>query len=573
MGFVGRIFRVFWIAIRTVALVLGLGFIALGGAAVILAPWSDDDGAIPNHSTLYLSYSGMLGDVPQSASFLDVARGEELSMFRVVRALEEAAEDPRIEDLVVDLSDAEMDHNQAEELAEAMRTFAKSGKRSIVFSTGWDLPRYRLAATFDQIWMPDTGDFAVAGVALQTPYAGELIEDLGITPEIEKRKRFKTAADMLLEDSMSLDVRASYGNLLDSLLENMLDGIISDRKLKMTAPELQDRLAAAFWDPEAALEAGLVDRLGHFTELRRLYGKSVDYADYLAHAMRSVEGLTARVALIPVVGEIRGGEAGPFSTEVASESMIELLNEAAADDSIDAIILRIDSPGGGVTASDAIAAAITDIDKPVIASMSSVAASGGYMIAMAADRIVARPSTITGSIGVVGGKIVVEDLLSDNGIRFETVQRGRHAAIYSPFTRFTPEERRMLARAIDSIYDDFIGDVADQRGLSLTEVEDVAQGQIWTGRQALAHGLVDRLGGFVAVRDEALAALKLDSTDTVGIVEYPHLSATERLFHAADDGYLQMRSRFEWLAGPEQVAHSMEDRAGIRVEMPTLNIR
>ncbi|WP_417514308.1 signal peptide peptidase SppA [Minwuia sp.] len=572
MGVIGRIFRIFWYAVRALALFIGIGVLGLLVFLLIAAPWSGGGDDIPDVAVLDLSFNDRLSEKAGAGQFLKLVQGKGLSVHRMVRVIERAADDERIQAVMIDLSAADVPLTHGAQLATAMAKFRASGKTSYAYATQWDFGRYRLASAFDEIWMPASGEFAVGGIALQTPYAGELISDLGIEPQLEKRKRFKSAADVITERRMSDDLRAALKELVDDVRASAMTGITGNRAAVNSVADLQAALDGAFWSPEKALELGLVDRLAHRATLTDLLDeRHVSASEYLSVALKAPEEPKARIALIAATGEIRDGYANPLETDtIASVSLVETLRFAADDPEIDGIVLRIDSPGGGYAPSDAIAETIANIEKPVVVTMGSVAGSGGYMIAMTADRIVAHPSTITGSIGVIGGKIVIEDLLSDYGVRFETVGSGPHAAINSPFTRYTSEERAMLSRRIDAIYAAFTSAVAENRGLTADEVERAAQGRVWTGNQALELGLVDRLGGLEVAFEEAAQALSLQPSDPVEIVEFPRLSATQRLFHAADLGFVSVRSRINWLRGWDHAVERLEAEGGIRVRMPDL---
>ena len=258
---------------------------------------------------------------------------------------------------------------------------------------------------------------------------------------------------------------------------------------------------------------------------------------------------------------------------ITDQDLIRDLLAASKDPAIDAIVLRIDSGGGGYSPSDAILQTIAGIDKPVIASMGPVAASGGYMIAMAADRIVAHGATITGSIGVISGKIVIRDLLEDYGIELESVEAGPFGGINSPLAEYSIAERTRLIRRVDTIYDEFTSAVASYRGMPPDDVEAVAQGQVWTGRQALDRRLIDGVGGILSALAEASNALSLETGVPVAVVEYPRLSRSERLSGVIGRSFDRIQTGLDWFGPPESVLKRLERRSGIRAEMPFMVIQ
>jgi protease-4 len=571
----GRALRIVWFGLKSILFVVG--FLVIGGlvALVVVEPWQPRPPEIADGSVLEITFDERLPESVSEGGFLSVVRGDALTLSRLVRVIDRAAADPRIRAIRMDLSAAELPFVHAETLAGAIGRFRAAGKRTYVVSEYYDLARYRFAAAFDEIWMPAAGEFAVTGVALQTPYAGELVDDLGIDPQLERRKRFKSAANVIAERRMPPELREAMTAMVVDLDDRLKDGIDADRP--GVAEGLEGRLDRALMNPAAALEAGLVDRLGHGFELDDALDAPVITArDYLPLILEQDGDAIRRVALVVASGPISGGWGSPLEgDQVRAERLIATLREADADPAIDAIVLRVDSPGGAYAPSDAIRRAIEALDKPVIVSMGEVAGSGGYMIAMAADRIVAAETTITGSIGVIGGKIVFEELLARNGVRIETVRSGPDAAFNSPFSAYTPAQRQRLSRRIDEIYAEFVERVAEARGLGPAAAEAAAQGRVWTGRQALERGLVDRLGGFRAALEEAAEAAGAGGAADMEIVEYPRIGWRERLRAAADPGFVAARIGLAHplLKKAAETAAVLDQPALIRLEMPLFDLR
>lgn len=575
MKSVGRIFRIIWLTIRTFSLLIGFGVIGLLVWLLIAQPWQKTEVAVADGTVIDLTFQGQLAEKPVSGNFLNIARGQGMSVYRLSQIIRTAATDARVKGLIIDLSAAQVPLAQAEELAEAMADYRMSGKRAYAFSSSWDLGRYRLAAAFSDIWMPASGDFSVTGLTMISPYAREFADDQGISAELEKRKSYKSAADFLTERGMNRDLREANQALLDDLRRTALDGIAAARKDHLTVQHIEAALTNAFWRPDLARSLGLIDKLAHRADLNTaMSGPRMVAGSYLPAALKTPTAAESTIALISASGAIRGGRNNPLDADsIADLSLINELRMAEEDDRIDAIILRVDSPGGGYTPSDAIVQTMVQMQKPIIVSMGPVAGSGGYMIAMAGDRIVAHPSTITGSIGVIGGKIVIEDLLDDWGVAVETVESGPFGAVNSPMVPYTPAERVLLAKRIDTIYREFTEAVAFHRELTPEATEAAAQGRIWTGKQALDLGLVDQLGGFRVAVAEAVTALKLDSNVAVAVIEYPDLSPFDRIAHTADLGMLTARDAYSWIGSPERVLDRLEDEGGIRVEMPTFYLK
>ena len=378
---------------------------------------------------------------------------------------------------------------------------------------------YLLACAFDEIWLhprrrrPD-------GVAVQSVFLRGALDKLGIEPQLGQRHEYKNAADTLLRTEYSPAHLEASERLAASSFDVVVEAVAQARRLTPEAVrELADRAPIPATD---ALAAGLVDRLGYRHEV---YGAARAEAGeaarlrfvtaYSPHrppvdALR--ERLAARgqraVALVQAVGEIRLGRSGRGlrGPALGSDTVTAALRAAAADDGIAAVVLRVDSPGGSYVASDAIWAAVREVQaagKPVVVSMGGVAASGGYFVAAPADAVLALPSTLTGSIGVLGGKPVVAELLTRLGIGTGTVTAGRNAGMASARVPYTPEQWDRLESSLDRIYDDFVAKVAQGRRMDRAAVHEVARGRVWTGADALERGLVDELGGMERAADVA----------------------------------------------------------------------
>lgn len=571
-----KLFRWIWAAIRTVTLLIGFTVIGLVVLLLALAPWQETSTDIADGTVLDLSFEGQLGEKPVTGGFLQLARGQGLSVFRMNRIIRAAADDDRIASIFIDLSAAEVPLAHADELADALSIYRESGKPAYAFSTGWDIGRYMLASGFTEIWMPASGDFGVGGLKMVMPYAAELADDLGIEAQLEKRKEFKSAADFLLARGMTPAQRMANTKLLAQLYAEALGRLRGRPALaERSSQALLSDLGTAFWDAGKAVELGFIDRLGHRTELRRsLVGPQVKAVAYLPEAMIEPDSPAATIAYVAASGGIREGRASRLDGDtITDRDLVDELLAASKDPEIDAIILRIDSGGGGYSPSDAILRTVAGIDKPVIASMGPVAASGGYMIAMAADRIVANGTTITGSIGVISGKIVIRDLLEDYGIELDSVEVGPFGGINSPLEEYSLGERTRLIQRVDTIYEEFTAAVAEFRELPPADVETSAQGQIWTGRQAMERGLVDRVGGILHALVEAAEALELESGTPVAVIEYPRLSRSERLSGVIGRSFDRIQTGLDWFGEPESLLKRLERRSGIRAEMPIMVIQ
>ncbi|HYS46919.1 MAG TPA: signal peptide peptidase SppA, partial [Rhizomicrobium sp.] len=349
-------------------------------------------------------------------------------------------------------------------------------------------------------------------------------------PQIAKRAEYKSAADMFMEKQMSPADREQLTALMNSVYENAITQMAANRHL--TRPEVIAALEASPQFAEEARSRRLVDRLGYDDEARAAADaragagvKSIKFTDYVKDVTPGLGA--ANIAIVEAAGEIRDGTAKTSwinaSTGIASDDLSGAIDQAARDKNIKAIVLRVDSPGGSVTASDQILHAVKAAQKkgkPVVVSMGGVAASGGYYISLSANKIVAEPGTITGSIGVLTGKVSFAKSLGLAGANVETVSVGKNTLMDSPLQPFTDAQWANLNRQADVIYDDFTQKVAVGRKLPLEKVRDAARGRVWSGADAKSHGLVDSLGGFWTAAGEA-ARLSAVPADAMRFRVYP----------------------------------------------------
>jgi protease-4 len=435
----------------------------------------------------------------------------------ILRTLYDAGSDPRVAGLVAKIGNPAMPLAQAQEIRDAVRAFAKSDKPTFAWAEtyGESTPAsvaYYLASSFGEVWLQPSGEVNLMGVAIETRFLRGLLDKLGVVPEIGQRYEYKNAADRFLRTEMSEAHREAYDRLAASAWEQIVAGIAESRGLSV-----EDVQALADRAPVRATEAvtaGLVDHVGYRDEVyaaaRRAAGGDINllFADKwsksespVAKVVHQVKQRKApAVALVQghggiVIGRTRRSAQGPL---MGSDTVAAHLRAAVRDDNVKAILFQVDSPGGSYVASDAIWREVVcarEAGKPVIVSMGAVAGSGGYFVACPADVIVAQPGTLTGSIGVLGGKAVTEGLTDKIGLSYDSVQRGEHARMYSTHASFSDSERERLEAFLDAAYDDFTTKVAEGRGMTREAVHEVARGRVWTGADARTNGLVDELGG------------------------------------------------------------------------------
>jgi len=425
---------------------------------------------------------------------------------------------------------------QLQELRDAVIDFRGSGKRAIAFTeafgeAGPGNGAYYLASAFGEIYLQPSGDVGLTGLLAEAPFVRGTLDKLGIVARFAARGEYKNAINMFTERRFTEPHREATTRLIRSQFDQIVRGIASGRGLSEN--DVRAIVDRAPLSAQEAMDAKLVDGLAYRDEvLAKLETggakpERLSLARYLALAgPPSVTGDT--VALIHGVGVVTSGKSGvdPMSGDVGmgSETLGEAFRSAVEADRVRAILFRIDSPGGSYVASDSIWREVTrarESGKPVIVSMSDVAASGGYFVAMPADRIVAQPGTITGSIGVFSGKMLTGGLWDKLGVTWDEVHIGTNATMWTGLSDYTPSQRANLDGTLDRIYQDFTSKVAVARKLPKERVEEIARGRIWSGEDALARGLVDALGGYPEALRQVRSALGLPADAPIHLEQFP----------------------------------------------------
>lgn len=461
---------------------------------------------------------------------------ERLTLRNVVATIDRAGRDKAVRGLVARVDASGIGMAQAQELRDAIGRFRARKKFALAFSETFGEASsgnvaYYLASGFDEIWLQPSGDVGLNGLFLQSPFIRGTLDKLGVKPEFGKRHEYKNAANFYTEKEFTKAHREAAERLKDSWFSQIVRGIAQGRKLSEA-----DVRALANRGPllgREALEARLVDGLAYRDEVfdkakeRGRDGSKLLYLSRYRERTGKAEKGRRKLALVYAVGAIVRGESdedSPLGSILGSESLGDALREASEDDEVEAIILRVDCPGGSYVASDTVwreAVLAKESGKPLIVSMGDVAASGGYFIAMAADKIVAQPGTITGSIGVFYGKMVATGLFEKLGLSFDGVRTGEHADMYSSTREFSPSEWARVEAFLDRIYEDFTSKVASGRKLPKEKVLEVAKGRVWTGEDAKALGLVDELGGMETAVKVAKRSANIPESETVRLQVFP----------------------------------------------------
>jgi protease-4 len=444
----------------------------------------------------------------------------------VLHTLHEAGDDARVTGLIAKVSNVARPLAQVQELRDAVAVFARSGKPTVAWAEtfGESAPgsaSYFLASGFSEIWLQQSGELNLIGIATEVQFLRGVLDNLGVRPQVHQRYEYKNAANRFISTEFTDAHREASGRLVESSWEQIVVGVAAARGLEpQRVQELADTapLLAA-----SALDAGLIDHIGYrdevYTSTRRKCGGDVRllYADKWSKPTKPITKIVQQlqqkkapsVALIDAHGGVVTGKSrrSPMLGQVfGSDTISAAFRAAVKDDKVKAIVFRVDSPGGSYVASDTVWREVVcarEAGKPVVVSMGALAASGGYFVACPADVIVAQPGTLTGSIGVLAGKPVTTGLTDRVGLNYGAVQRGEHARMYSTHAAFSDAELAKLDEFLDHVYQDFTGKVASGRGMSVDEVHSIAKGRVWTGADAAERGLVDELGGLKQALDIA----------------------------------------------------------------------
>jgi protease-4 len=524
---------------RGVGLVIGLLVVAVlvsGAGMAFIWALASREPAVTRNSTLVLQLDTELPESSPDDFMRQLFSGPApATLGNVLEALRKAKVDPRVGAVLIAPSRLHAPlWGKVQEVRTAILDFRTSGKPAYAYLEYADDRGYYLATACSRILLMPSSQLTLNGLASYSVFLRGTFEKLDAYPDFLHVGQYKTAANQYTEKGFTPADREMTEALNTDMFEQLVQGIAAGRK--KTEAEVRALIDEGPFLATDALKAGLVDELAYADQIDdkiRLPGgklRELSFRDYSRVSATSL-GLNrgAKIALLQASGVIVSGSSGydvMNGAVLGSDTFIKYIRQARSDESVRAIVLRIDSPGGSAIASDAIwrELVITRDEKPrrpLIVSMSDLAASGGYYLAMASPYIVAQPGTLTGSIGVVGGKIVTGGTWAKAGANIEVVSRGRNAEMESPTRPFNPEERRKVQQGMEDFYYRFVENAARSRHMSVEKLHRIAQGRVWTGRQAKQVGLVDDLGGL----ERALAVAKqragLSPTAEVQIVTYP----------------------------------------------------
>ncbi len=526
------------IVLAVLGVILALVVIAFLFIAVIISSLREQEPAIADHSVLVLKVGGALPDYATEDPVARMFGAQSNSLTGLLTQLRKAKADKRIDAVLLDLDFVGTGWAKADELRDAITDFRSSGKPIYAYMEyGADKELY-IASACDRIYVAPIGDLFINGLAAQAMFFRGSLDKLGVYPDFFQIGKYKNAPDSYTRKEMSEPHKEVVNAVLDDHFNRYVETVARERK---KSPEdiraLIDQAPIRARDAQAAglidgalyreqVEGELKKRLGYKEDEKLKTVASNAYKRVSQESLGLNEG--ERVAVIYASGIINSGQSddGSFGGEqmAGSDTLVKAINDARDDKSVKAIVLRVDSPGGGSYPSDLIWQAVERAKekKPVVASMSDLAASGGYYISMNASRIVAQPSTITGSIGVFAGKPVIKGFYDWIGVSTQYVLRGEHAGMFRETEPFTDGERARFESMLRSFYyDDFVPKVAKGRGKDAEYVDSVAQGRVWTGAQAKERGLVDEFGGLDRAVEVAKGLANIPADKGVRRVVYP----------------------------------------------------
>lgn len=527
---------------RGVWLVLALIFVAVMISAVGLvftALLVGGEPSVAGNSVLTLQVSGDLQEL-EPGGVIGQFMAPPPTVRSIVDTLRKAKVDTRVTGVIVRPAGTAALWAKVQEVRDAIADFRTSGKPIVGYLEQGGEQEFYLASACDKVFLMPTASLDLTGIASYELFLRGMLDKIGAYPDVLHVGEFKTAGNTYTEHSFTPAHREMAESLNRDLYEQLVRGLATGRH--KSEAEIRALIDHGPFLPEDAVRAGLIDDVAYEDEIddkvQLASGtlKHLNAADYRRVSATSL-GLNKgpRIAVIYAVGMITSGESNEETAQtVGSDTLVQQLRKVRADNSVKAVVLRIDSPGGSAIASDVIwrEVMLTREAKPVIASMSDVAASGGYYIAMPAHDIVAEPATLTGSIGVVMVKFVLKGTMDKIGVNMEGVTSGRYADLYSPVRPFSPEERQIVESHMQATYEAFVEKAAAGRKTTPERIDAIGQGRVWTGKQAKDLGLVDELGGLQRALALAKTRAKIDPNAEVELVVYPQRKSFYELMQA-----------------------------------------
>lgn len=487
------------------------------------------------------------GNEPQGIlSVIEQGRAA-MPLEQVVQTLDQARLDRRVQGLAVSVREGDFGLASVQELRNAVQRFRRSGKFAYIYADTLGqkpaMAEYWLATSFDQIWLQPLGELAITGFSAEMPFGRAVLDKLGVEPELQHVGKYKSYPEMLMRTESSPENRAMTEDMLAVLTSQFVGDVSQTRHIAVQ--NLQHLMQDSPLSSDQAASEGLIDSIGYrdefdsYLEQTTKGGEPVELAFYHQNGPRPVPG--EKMAIINVVG-VLGSQGDPGvmgETAVAAEDIVQAIQDAVDQKNIKAIVIRVDSPGGTPLAADMIRRAISLARelKPVVISMSNTAASGGYWMSVDANKIVAQPATLTGSIGVFGGKINIAQLWQKLGVNWEKMPQDGQQDLWSFNRPYSDVSRAKIQKLMQSTYNMFVTHVAKGRSMQKDRVEQLAQGRVWTGSQAMSNGLVDALGGMDVAVNLARDLAKIPTGRSINLEPFPKgLTLFEQLMQMLDGG-------------------------------------
>src|SRR5215831_4906896 len=541
---------------RKVALIIGgivlvIVLVVVVCVALVMSALRGNLPSIQDNSVLALRISGPMPDYVPDDPLRRVFGGQTQSLGSLLAQFRKAKVDKRITAVLLDIDISEAGWAKSEEIRSAIQDFRTSGKPVYAYMEKGLNKDYYIASACDKIFVPPPGELFTIGLAADVMFFRGSLDKLGVYPDVYQIGKYKSAGDTFTQKQMTDAHREYINSMVDDLYGRYVEGIAASRK--KSVDDVKTLIDNAPYSAAQAKENGLIDgalyrddvekelkkRLGYGENDQLHIARGGDYKQITQESLGLNKG--EKIAVVYAAGDIVSGKSsfgGNGEETIGSDSLVKVLNEAREDKGIKAIVLRIDSPGGSGLASDIIWRAIeaAKAKKPVVVSMSDVAASGGYYIACNANKIVAEPSTITGSIGVVGGKPVVKGFYDWIGVSNEYVMRGKNAGMFRETEKFNDAERAKFEEFLRNTYEDFITKVGKGRSKDKTYIDSIGQGRVWTGAQGKDKGLVDEYGGLDKAIEIAKELANISGDKSIQRVIMPQPpSFLEQLITANDD--------------------------------------
>ena len=533
-----KLFRITKILTLSLAI---LGIIFLFLVAAIINSLSNNiniSKKTPKQFTLQIDLDKEINETTKTDVFSKITDEENsVTFYNVIKSINDAKDDKRVKALIANINDTSLGLAQIEELKEAIEYFASSGKKTYIYSPsfgnyGNGLNEYYLATSFNEIWLQPNAEVGITGINIEVPFFNESLNKIGISPSFSTRYEFKTAVSSLTDKNFTKSNKEQMKKLAVSIYDTITDEISNKRNISKN--QLNKLINNAPIFANSALENKLVDKIGFKTDLlKEIYKQTnssqiLDINTYTKENIQKSRKYRTQIALITGSGVIKQGssEDSLIGKEkiIMSDDIIRALKDAAENKNTKAIVIRLDSPGGSYSASNEIWGTIKDIKEktklPIIISQGNYAASGGYFISIASDMIITNPLTITGSIGVLSGKMVLNDLWNKLGVNWGKVKIGKNASILSSNSDFSVSEKLKFEQSLDNIYQDFTNKVSDARNINIKQLDKLARGRVWMGYQAEGNGLADKIGGISKAINIAKEKAGIKN-NKFSVVQYP----------------------------------------------------